>query len=348
MTRGALAGSAALLWLAAAGCSMQRSAEPALVSDAWQEAQADPPGEVVLPFAPPAPGHPIATVDGEPIDHDQFLHLLVAGRGSDLLEQLIVLELARRRAQAAGLTVTGSEVQADYDDALRSLLNQLPAADETALDQDAGQRLLDRVLTGRGISHEEYRLSLLRNAYLRKLARARMQVSEQELREEFARAYGDRVRVRHLQLAPTADMDRVQRALQAGADFADVAREYSANTITAPSGGLLQPFARGDPEVPALLREAAFRLDTGQVSNPIRVNNWYHIIRLEEQLPASDVTFDEVRGELRERLLARRLPVEMERISAELFEQARVEIFDPAMKAEFFKRHPELRRSPRQ
>ena len=347
-TCGALLELVALLWLVAAGCSPRQTAEPVPLSDVWRQSQTDPSSRVFVPAAPPqAHADPIAMVNGQPIDRDVLVRLLLAGRGGDVLEQLIVLELARGEARAAGLTVTEDEVDAEYDQALRGLLSQLPPADETALDREAGQSLLERVLVTRGMSQQEHRLGLWANVYLRKLALARMNLSEQELRQELPRAYGRRVRVRHIQLASSADVERVRRTLRAGADFAETARRFSANPITAPSGGLLKPFSRDDPDVPGLLREAAFSLKPGQVSNPIRAGNWYHVIRLEELLPAADVTFDEVRGKLLERLRARRLPGEMQRLSAELFDRARLEILDPVLEAEFFKRHPDRRRSPR-
>ncbi|MHC4066089.1 MAG: peptidylprolyl isomerase [Planctomycetota bacterium] len=322
-----------------AGCSTQQAADAVPISQAWHRAQADSTEDVCgqASVAPPA-GGPVALVDGQPIEREQLMRLLLAGRGAEVLEGLIALELARREACAIGLTVTAEDVESEYDEALRALLNQLPADDETALDRKAGERLLGQVLASRGVCREEYRLGLLRNAYLRKLALQHMQLSEQELGEEFTRAYGERVSVRHIQLAGAGDVERVKQALEAGADFADLARRHSANTITAPSGGLLQPFSKDDPGVPALLGEAAFSLEPGQVSNAVRVGNWYHVLRLERRLPAADVAFDQVRTELQARLRDRRLPAEMQRISADLFDRAGVEILDPVLEAEFSKR----------
>ncbi|HUU83076.1 MAG TPA: peptidyl-prolyl cis-trans isomerase [Phycisphaerae bacterium] len=317
------------------------------MSQAWQQTrQQASPHEAKQPIAlPDNASDPIATVNGQAIGRDQLFRLLMAGRGVDVLEQLIVLEVVCREADTRGITVTASDVDAEYDTALRSLLSTLPAADEKSFDREAGERLLDEILAGRGVSREEYRLGIVRNAYLRRLALARMQFSEGEVREEFSRSYGERVGVRHIQLAGRSDADRVQRELAAGADFGEVARRYSANAATAPGGGLLRPFSRDDPDVPALLRETAFQLAAGQVSNPIRVDAWYHVIRVEERLPAGERSLDEVRDELADRVRQRRVAPAMQALSIELFDRARVEIVDPALESAFFKRHPDLRRS---
>ncbi len=97
--------------------------------------------------------------------------------------------------------------------------------------------------------------------------------------------------------------------------------------------------------MPALLREAAFTLPVAQVSNPIRVDRWYHLIWVEERLPPSDRPFDQVRDELEHRLRQQRIGPAMQELSADLFRRARVEVLDPTLEGEFFKRHPELRRS---
>ncbi|MCH7814830.1 MAG: peptidyl-prolyl cis-trans isomerase, partial [Planctomycetes bacterium] len=234
-----------------------------------------------------------------------------------------------------------ADVQAEHDFELRRLLNPLPTDYSTDFYRQAGHRLLDRLLDNRGISPAEYHLGRVRNAHLRKLAEARLTFTEAELDREYARSFGPRVRVRHIQLASPAEAERVRGLLDAGADFAELARRYSANTLTAGAGGLLEPFSADDTEVPPLLREAAFDLPVGRVSNPLRVGNWVHLVRVDERLPQSDLPRDRVRDRLEKQLRQRRLPDEMQRISAEKFERARIRILDPQLEAEFQKRHPD-------
>ena len=336
------------LWPGA--CASQQGDGATPVSQAWQRSRQQ---RDLLDETPAAGGEaaasaePLARVNGQPISRQQVVRLLLAGRGVAVLDEVIVLELVRRQAEQEGLTVSGGDLEAEYDRALRSLLTTLPSADPAAFDREAAERVLDEILTSRGISRQEYRLGMLRNAYLRKLARADLRITDEQLRAEYERAYGRRVRVRHIQLLGGVDVAEVQRLITAGQDFADLARRYSANAATGPGGGLLRPFSRDDPDVPALLRETAFGLAAGQVSNPIRIDNWRHVIKVEEHLPAQALPLEEVRHELETRLRRRLIDPQMRRISAELFGAARVEIADPTLAADFFEQHPELGRSDR-
>lgn len=330
-----------------AGCASRPSSEPAPVSQAWHRVRNRTAAPAVTSTQPASvTADPIAVVDGQPIERARLIELLLAGRGLDVLQELIVLELARSEVEAAGLTVTAANVQAEHDFELRRLLNPLPSAGSTDFDRQAGQRLLDQLLASRGISPAEYHLGRVRNAHLRKLAEARLTLTEADLDREYARSYGPRVRVRHIQLASPAEAERVRGLLEAGADFAELARRYSANAVTAGAGGLLEPLSAEDVDVPPLLRKAAFDLDVGQVSNPLRVGNWVHLIRVDERLPQSDPPRERVRDQLETQLRQRRLPDEMQRISAELFERARIRILDSKLEAEFQKRHPDRGRQP--
>lgn len=335
-----------------AGCLPDRGGQPTQVSQAWQQAQEREPAPVQSQVSPspalPASDHePIAAVNGRPISRERLLGLLLAGRGAEVLDELIVMELVRQQAAERGITVTAREVEAEYERSLRIMLSTLTAGEPDTIERETAERVLDEVLVARGISEEEYRLGVTRNAYLRKLATDGLSLTEAELRDEMSRAFGERVRVRHIQLGSLADAERVARRLEDGADFAEMARQHSANRVTGPAGGILDSFSRNEPDVPALLREAAFGLAVGAVSSPIRQDAWYHIIRVEERLAGEDVVFEEVRPQLEKRVTERRVGAEMQRISAELFESANITVRDKVLEAEFLDRHPGRGRSGR-
>lgn len=308
------------------------------MSDALQHRReqtnaAPPPASVVEEPA-------IAVINGKPLPRRQVVDLLLRGHGSGILEQFVVLEAARRRAQQQGLTINQADVDAEYERALRLLIDPLAALTPDESDHEAAERVLDAVLAERNISREEFMLGMRRNAYLRRLAQAQLSFSEGELQEEYARAYGVRVQVRHVQLATLAEVSRVRAGLAAGEDFAEVARAHSANPASARAGGLLSPFSADDEEVPAPLRTVAFQLDVGEVSEAIRVGRWYHLLKLERQLPAEQQEFEVVRPELEQRLRARKLGPAMQQLYQDLLAQADVRILDPGLRAAFERKHP--------
>jgi parvulin-like peptidyl-prolyl isomerase len=326
------------------------------VADAWDQRQQAPAPEPESDIATapnwPAPTAPrtspveerIATVDGQPIARRQVVDLLLRGHGSGILEQIIVLQRAKALAAERGITVTRADVDREYERALRRLIDPLYTKSPESFDHEAAERVLARVLSERNISREEYMMGMRRNAYLRALVQAEIQMSDGALRDEYARAYSERASVRHIQVATPREAARVRELLNAGEPFEAVAEQYSANTATAPNGGLLEPFSQYEEDVPALFRETAFRLKPGQVSATIRIGAWYHILRLEDRLPAQDVDFEQVRDELRRRILEQRTEPAMQELYEELFREADVRIHDPALREAFEAKHSERRR----
>ncbi len=115
---------------------------------------------------------------------------------------------------------------------------------------------------------------------------------------------GERARVSHILIKGQDDAarTRAEQVLAAarapGADFAALAKEYSEDATNAGKGGDLGLFARG--RMAPSFEEAAFALtEPGQVSDVVQTQFGFHIIRLEEKLPAGVRPFDEVRDELR-------------------------------------------------
>lgn len=118
----------------------------------------------------------------------------------------------------------------------------------------------------------------------------------------------ERVRARHILVLvdPDASEEEIEKAraraesaqarITGGEDFAAVAAELSDDSGTAASGGELGPFARGDND--AALDDAAFALEVGGLSELVRSPYGFHIVQLDERLPAVEATFDSSRTEL--------------------------------------------------
>ena len=128
-----------------------------------------------------------------------------------------------------------------------------------------------------------------------------------ELRELFAARETDlsqpeRVHARHILVSVATDATETDLAsarakaqatrdrILAGEDFGVVAQEVSSDTRTAPEGGDLGTFARGvnDPA----LDDAAFALEAGGLSEVVRSVYGFHVIRIEEKLPAEKAAFE--------------------------------------------------------
>jgi peptidyl-prolyl cis-trans isomerase D len=118
----------------------------------------------------------------------------------------------------------------------------------------------------------------------------------------------EKVRARHILLRLALDADeatvesvrtRAEAArgrLLAGEAFEDLASELSEDPGSSSEGGDLGFFARGE-RAPAL-EQAAFALQPGDLSDVIRSDAGFHLIRVEERMPASSRSFDEVGPQL--------------------------------------------------
>tara|TARA_Y100000031_G_scaffold148821_1_gene185676 strand:- start:270 stop:1190 length:921 start_codon:yes stop_codon:yes gene_type:complete len=71
-------------------------------------------------------------------------------------------------------------------------------------------------------------------------------------------------------------------AIEQGADFSELAKQYSYDAISGPKGGDLGYFGRGTLE--PQLESAIFDMEIGQISKPIKSSFGYHIVKLEDLL----------------------------------------------------------------
>jgi len=280
----------------------------------------------------PDTGDAIVRVNGRPISRNRLFDLLIQSRGAEVVEQLIAYESAMALAQEKGLSINDSDVAYERRLAAERVWNPLAPFTTEPLDDQAAQALLQSVLDSKNISPAEFDLVLRRNALLRKIVEHDEAFSEAQYEEEFQRAYGERVRVRHIQLATPAEVARIQEQLDAGVSFESLASKYSANQASARNGGLLEPFARNDDELPEIFRQTAFALKPGDVSGAVRAGAWYHLIRVESRIPPEPHKLEDVRDTLTERLRRRLGEAAMFRLYERLLREARIEFFDPALR----------------
>jgi len=326
------------------GCQTPGGQSPRRVGEAWPGVAQPLPAARSAARAEPDPTSPspqdsaavddsiIAMVNGAPIHRGPLVDLLLAGHGPGMLEQMVVLQGARRLAADRQISVTPADIDLEYDRSIRQLAGGVTGADPETFDLQAGRAILDGILARRNISDREYRLAVERNAYLRKIVTAELRITPDHVQREYDRIANDRVSIRHIELTDPAQVARVRRLIEVGVPFADLARLYSTNATTGQNGGALEPFTADDPDVPALLREVAFALKDGETSNAVRIDAAYHIIRREMLLPGRTESFETLRPELERRLRDRLTAPAMQVLYRELYDGADISIYDPVLR----------------
>ncbi|MBK5251664.1 MAG: peptidylprolyl isomerase [Peptostreptococcaceae bacterium] len=132
------------------------------------------------------------------------------------------------------------------------------------------------------------------------------------------------IRTKHILVDSEEAAKSIQAEIGGGLAFEDAATKYS-KCPSKENGGDLGMFGRGKmvPEFEA----AAFAMNVGEISQPVKTQFGYHIIKVEEKQEPSVRAYDEVKNEIGQRLVAeKQRDVYMEKIS-ELKKQYEVEIY---------------------
>jgi peptidyl-prolyl cis-trans isomerase C len=190
------------------------------------------------------------------------------------------------------------------------------------LDQFLDERLLVRLAVDRGLLRSGDGRSARRraiDALLREGLREEPTPAEVEAwyrrhRQELARP--ERVRLRQILTEDRAAADRALQEIQAGADFAEVARRLSREPGAA-SGGYQGELSRED--LPPAFADVIFGLEPGEVSPVVPADYGFHVFQVLDRAPAEVVPLEQVREEILGRLRRERA----DRLLARLVTEAR-------------------------
>jgi len=237
--------------------------------------------------------------------------------GPDVIAGIDAEEIAHARFSSYLQSNLGEPGGALESEALSSLLDRF--LDELLLVRLAG----DRALVAGVPSAAEAVEALLRSA-------PAPPITETAIVSYFA-AHADELRepekvvLRVIRTEERAAAERARRELAAGADFAVVARRLSIDPAAAQGGA---QGALGRDDLPTPLAEAAFRLAPGRLSEILSTPSGFYLLRVDERLPERVPALDEVRDEIRRRLVGARADRALERFVAEARSRYAVQVFD--------------------
>jgi peptidyl-prolyl cis-trans isomerase SurA len=269
----------------------------------------------------------IVVIDGEPYTLSNLARYAKAKMGREfpsgdlkkindsdreVLEQFITEKLLDAEARESGIRITDQEVT-QYIDEIKKR-NQLSDDD------------LKTALSREGQTIESYRASvkseLEKGEILTRQVKSKVNITNDDVERYYklnANKFRseDRVRLRHILLAlpKTATPDEVQavtekaadlyKRIAAGADFAELAREFSQGAGQA-DGGEIGWVNRG--KLIGGIEEVAFeKLSVGQVSTPFRTSMGVHIVKLEAREVGAVLPLSTVAPRIKEELQAKAL-----------------------------------------
>jgi len=173
-----------------------------------------------------------------------------------------------------------------------------------------------------------YQAKALRDAYF--FQKIRPQVTDEEIKaaydsESAKVAQTERVRARHILLGSEKEATDILARLKAGEKFEDLAKKYSLDG-SKDYGGDLGYFTA--PEMVAEFSKAAFALKVGEVSQPVKTDFGWHVIKIEDRKTGAAQPFDQVKSAIRNVLLRKKVQETMD----ELRKTAKIEVLDEDLK----------------
>jgi len=150
-----------------------------------------------------------------------------------------------------------------------------------------GKDALDTYLQQQGFDRETFeaqvRDQLIINKFKDKLT-SHVKVSEDEIKKyyeenkEMFELPSPEIRASHILVDTEEEAREILAKIRGGADFAELAKQYSKDTATKDSGGDLGYFAKG--KMSQEFDEVAFALNPGEVSDVVKTEDGYHIIKV--------------------------------------------------------------------
>lgn len=261
---------------------------------------------------------------GMEIDEDQRSAI-----EEQLLDQLVARELLLQDGEERGIAPDEDDIEAQ----LEQIRSQFPSEDafEEALEQQ-------------NLTLEEIESDIAEQMIIEEILESDV-LSDSDIGEDAAREFYDenpdlfetppQVRASHIlvltqnleedeQAEAREKIETVQDELEAGGDFAELAREYS-DDGTAEDGGDLGFFSEGQmvPE----FEEVAFDLDVGETSDIVETQFGYHIIQKTDERESGTQDFEEAQGQIEEFLGQQEQQELFETYVDALREEAEIETF---------------------
>ena len=173
-----------------------------------------------------------------------------------------------------------------------------------------------------------YKLRAMRDAFYEKKVRGG--VSDAQAKAAYDEQIGKlkpeaEVHARHILVKTEEEAKDLVKQLKAGADFNELAKK-SSDSSNAHSGGDLGYFSRG--QMVKSFEDAAFALEPGQVSDPVKSEFGWHVIKVEDKRNRPVPSFEEVKDQIMASLVQTQLKDTVQKLRS----SASIDILDPELK----------------
>lgn len=232
-------------------------------------------------------GEVVAKIGEEEISKDQFYDRLVEMYGSQVLDSMITEKIVELEAKKAKISVTDEDVQKELD---------------KMIEQVGGEEMFNYQLAYSGYTMDQMKEELKNYLTIVKILEPKIEITDEEINSYFEEnkdrfAQEEEVQASHILVDDEETANKVKKLLDDGGDFAALAKEYSKDG-SAQSGGDLGYFTKG--EMVQEFEDAAFSMEIGQVSEPVKSEYGYHIIKVTDKKEAQEATLENSKDEIKD------------------------------------------------
>jgi peptidyl-prolyl cis-trans isomerase C len=169
----------------------------------------------------------------------------------------------------------------------------------------------------------------LRELYFEKVIKA--SVSDADARK----VYDDQVKLlkpeeevsaRHILVETEDQAKALKEKLKNGADFAQLAKENSKDPGSKDDGGNLGYFGHG--QMVPQFEDVVFKLQKGEVSDPVKTQFGWHLVKLEDRRTKQPPAFEIVKDRIVQSMLLQKA----QQAATELRAKSKIELVDPGIK----------------
>jgi foldase protein PrsA len=264
----------------------------------------------------------VAQIGNRQIYSSELTDNLYASHGAELLNQMLDRDAIQMEADELGLKLTRS----DIDDELKRMQQGYESEEQFY------KSMQDQV----GMSKAELREDVNYKLLLEQIATKGINVTDAEI-EAYIKLHPDEFKntvqlyIQQIEVNTLEEATHVIGLLQAGNDFAKVARDQSIDSATAADGGDLGWVEETDPFVTPEVLQAASQLGIGEISKPIPVNSHFFVIRVKDRKTNNKGTQEQIYAALRKQLALQKAP-SLKEVTQTLRKKRNAVILDPQFK----------------
>jgi parvulin-like peptidyl-prolyl isomerase len=212
----------------------------------------------------------------------------------------------------------------DIKNLLRNLIRR-----ELLLQKKEVQELRTDPLVKTALS--KYETDLIIRRYLEMQVGTQVVATEEEMKQYYQAnlqkyASPPRVKCRHILLRDRETAEMVLKKLNEGADFRELAKQYSIDLPMAFEGGDMGVIAKG--RALKELEDVLFMLAEGEYSEIVKTQYGFHILMVDEIVPIEFSPYEDVKEEVRKAILKRKEAIAFNEKVVNLEKEADIKVFE--------------------